>query len=83
MFTSKATIAMQLIRNKMLNSDYCFAVDWVGPSCFTLHCSSSLSCIHEYLAIIDSGGYVYERSLRALIAAYDWMPPREAEMVSE
>ena len=25
---------------------------------FTLHCSSSLSCINEYLAI-DSGGYVY------------------------
>ena len=27
---------------------------------FTLHCSSSLSCINEYLAI-DSGGYVYEQ----------------------
>ena len=26
----------------------------------TLHCSSSLSCINEYLAI-DSGGYVYEQ----------------------
>ena len=27
-------------------------------SFFTLHCTSSLSCINEYLAI-DSGGYVY------------------------
>ena len=27
---------------------------------FTLHCSSSLSCINEYLAI-DSGGYLYEQ----------------------
>ena len=25
---------------------------------YTLHCSSSLSCINEYLAI-DSGGYLY------------------------
>ena len=42
-------------------------------SVFTLHCSSSLSCINEYLAI-DSGGYVY-------VVAYGWMLPREAEMV--
>ena len=28
-------------------------------SFYTLHCSSSLSCINEYLTI-DSGGYVYE-----------------------
>ena len=27
---------------------------------FTLHCSSSLSCVNEYLAI-DFGGYVYEQ----------------------
>ena len=32
-------------------------------SFFTLHCSSSLSCINEYLAI-DSDGYVYEQPLR-------------------
>ena len=32
-------------------------------SFFTLHCSSSLSCINEYLPI-DSGGYVYERPSR-------------------
>ena len=32
-------------------------------SFFTLHCSSSISCINEYLAV-DSGGYVYEHSLR-------------------
>ena len=30
---------------------------------FTLHFSSSLSCINEYLAI-DSGGYVYEQPSR-------------------
>ena len=30
---------------------------------FTLHCSSSLSCINEYRAI-DSGGYVYEQPSR-------------------
>ena len=29
-------------------------------SFFTLHCSSSLSSINEYLAI-DSGGYVFEQ----------------------
>ena len=42
---------------------------------FTLHCSSSLSCINEYLAI-DSGGYL-TCSLRAFIVAYGWMLPRE------
>ena len=30
---------------------------------FTLHCSSSLSWINEYLSI-DSGGYVYEQHSR-------------------
>ena len=39
--------------------DYCAAVLKLWASVFTLHCSSSLSCINEYLAI-DSGGYVYE-----------------------
>ena len=40
----------------------CAAV--LRPSSFlTLHCSSSLSCIHEYLAI-DSDGYVYEQPSR-------------------
>ena len=29
-------------------------------SFFTLHCSSSLSCMNEYLAIV-SGGYLYEQ----------------------
>ena len=37
----------------------CAAVLKPWASFFTLHCSSSLSCINEYLAI-DSGGYVYE-----------------------
>ena len=30
---------------------------------FTLHCSSSFSCINEHLAI-ESGGYVYEQPSR-------------------
>ena len=37
----------------------CAAVLKPWPSIFTLHCSSSFSCIHEYLAI-DSDYYVYE-----------------------
>ena len=37
-------------------------------SMFTLHCSSSLSCVNEYL-VIDSVD-VYTRSLRAVIAAW-------------
>ena len=43
----------------------CAAVLKPWASFFTLHCSSSLSCINEYLAI-DSGaiGYVYEQPLR-------------------
>ena len=41
----------------------CAAVLKPWASFFTLHCSSSLSCIHEYLAI-DSGGYVYEQPSR-------------------
>ena len=45
------------LRESRLES--CAAVLKPWTSCFTLHCSSSLSCIHEYL-VIDSGGYVYE-----------------------
>ena len=41
----------------------CAAVLKSWASFFTLHCSSSLSCINEYLAI-DSGGYVYEHPSR-------------------
>ena len=41
----------------------CAAVLNPWESLFTLHCSSSLSCINEYLAI-DIGGYVYEQSSR-------------------
>ena len=39
----------------------CAAVLKPRASFFTLHCSSSLSCIDEYMAI-DSGGYVYEQT---------------------
>ena len=35
---------------------------------FILHCSSSLSCMNEYLAI-DSGRYLCKNNLHALIAA--------------
>ena len=41
----------------------CAAVLQPWGSLFTLHCSSSLSCINEYLAI-DSGGYVHEQPRR-------------------
>ena len=41
----------------------CAAVLKPWESFFTLHCSSSLSCINEYLAI-DSGGYVYKQPSR-------------------
>ena len=47
-------------------------------SFFTLHCSSSLSCVNEYWAID-----MCKSSLHVLIVAYGWMLPREAEMVSE
>ena len=43
----------------------CAAVLKPWASVFTLHCSSSLSCINEYLAI-DSGGYVYEEPSRIM-----------------
>ena len=42
----------------------CAAVLKTWASVFTLHCSSSLSCINEYLAI-DSGGYVLDASQRS------------------
>ena len=42
---------------------------------FILYCSSSLSCINEYLAI-DSGGYVYEQPSRINCSI-----PREVETV--
>ena len=41
----------------------CAAVLKPWASLFTLHCSSSRSCINVYLTI-DSGGYVYEQPPR-------------------
>ena len=41
----------------------CAAMLKPRASFFTLHCSSALSCINEYLAI-DSDGYVYKQPLR-------------------
>ena len=43
--------------------EYCAAVLKPWASFITLRCSSSISCINEYLAI-DSGGYVYEHPSR-------------------
>ena len=47
---------------------------------FTLHCSSSLSCIYEHLAI-DSGGYMYEQPSHINCSIYGWMISREVETV--
>ena len=60
----------------------CAAVLKPWASLFTLHCSSSVNCINEYLAI-DNGGYVYEQPFRINCSIYGWMLHREAEMVSE
>ena len=44
-------------------SDFRPCQDWV--MLFTLLCSSSLSCMNDYMAV-DNGGYLYMNSLRAL-----------------
>ena len=51
----------------------------LGHVFFTLHCSSSLSCINKYLAIavVD----MHTNRLCTLIVAYGWMLPREVEKV--
>ena len=41
----------------------CAAVLKPWANVFTLHCSSSLICINDYL-VIESGGYVYEQPSR-------------------
>ena len=46
----------------------CAAVLKPWASFFTLRCSSSLSCINEYMTI-DSGGYVYEQPSQWLDAS--------------
>ena len=43
--------------------EFCAEVLTRSASVFTLHCSSSLSYINDYLPI-DSGGYVYEQPSR-------------------
>ena len=60
----------QWLRNRASDSrlrepgfESCAAVLKSWARFFTLHCSSSLSCINEYLAT-DNGGYVYEQPLR-------------------
>ena len=42
---------------------------------------AALSCINEYKAIDRQVVDMCTSSLRALIAAYGWMLPREVEMV--
>ena len=56
----------------------CAAVLKPWASFFTLHFSSPLSCINEYL-VVD----MCMSSLHALHVAYGWMLPREVEMVSD
>jgi len=59
---------VQWLRGRALDSrlrepgfESCAAVLKPWASFFTLHCSSSLSCLNEYLAI-DNGGFMYEQS---------------------
>ena len=54
----------------------CAAVLKPWGSFFTLHCPGSLS---NDVPVVD----MYTCILRALIAAYGWMLPREAEMVCD
>ena len=61
---------MQWLRGRVLDSrlrepgfESCATMLKPWASLFTLHCSSSLSCIHEYLDI-DIGGYMYEQPSR-------------------
>ena len=46
----------------------CAAVSNIGQVLFTLHCSSSFSCMNEYLAV-DSGVYLSRIVFRTLTAA--------------
>ena len=59
----------------------CAVVLKLWASFFTLHFSSLLSCINEYLAI-DNGGYVYEQPSH--INCSMWLVlTREVETVSD
>ena len=50
---------MQLLARQALTFEFCAAVLNLNlANAFTLHCSSPLSCMSEYLAI-DSGGYLH------------------------
>ena len=53
----------KIIPKNMTRLNYLTFTDGLLGSFFTLHCSSSLSCINEYVTI-DSGGYVYEQTSR-------------------
>ena len=66
--TIQLIITIRLIQLQLNDFDAIF---------FTPHCSSSLSCINEYLAI-NSGGYVYDQLSHIKCG---WMLPREVEMV--
>ena len=66
-FATKFRCRAQWLRGRALDSrlrepgfESCAAVLKPWARFFTLHCSSSLNYINEYLAI-DSGGYVYEQ----------------------
>ena len=58
----------------------CAAVLKSWSNLFTLHCSSSLSCINEYLAI-DNGGYVHEQPSRIKCSIWLDAPQRNRDGV--
>ena len=58
----------------------CAAVLKPRASFFTLHCSSSLSNINEYLAV-DKWWICVRAAFRTLILACGWMLPREVEVI--
>ena len=83
MLVSSSAVA-QWIELRTLNYDNpvgilcCRVKPWAGV--FTIHCSSSLSCMNVYMTI-DSGGYLCANSLRALIAEWLDVSPRSRDGV--
>ena len=63
MFTQRLRGRVSDYRLREPGFEACAAVLKLWASVFTLHCSSSLSCTNECVAI-DSGGYMYEQSSR-------------------
>ena len=55
------------LRGSRFKSGAAVLKPWASVS--TLHCSSSIRCMNEYL-VIDIGAYLFTNSLRALIAGW-------------